>query len=1191
MKKVLLSLVALVCTVSVWAVPAYRGWQTKTQTDGSTIEVRQVGDEFYHYWENKEGKRVSLNADGTFVVSDEAVPSSAAFKAKRQASKLYSSRPRKAIGERNFAPKGLVILVQFQDVSFKAANNATAFDNMLNQEGYSTGGATGSAVDYFKAQSNGAYVPSFDVFGPVTLPNNLAYYGEQDYGEDGVYDTEDDGENDLYIADFVIDAVTAANDAGCDFSQYDSDGDGYVDIVYFFYAGKGQAAGGTPETIWPHNWELISALYFGQTHGTSGYYVNANSQGYITSMNLPTFDGKKINNYVCSAELKYSGSLSGIGTLCHEFSHVLGLPDYYDTNYGANNTNGVTPGKWSIMDQGSYNNDEMTPPNYSIYDKYFMGWATPKFLAKNAQLDVTLTTGYDDAYQITGGTSLVPYTNTGTVYYIENRQQSGWDAGLPGSGMIVWQVKYDASAWTSNAPNNEAGEPRFTIVPADGKTSNYGKASDAFPRTSVTSYKPYTGCELTQITKSGNNITFKYNGGAVNYWTYSLSGEHCTVPSDGQVDKNAALNLTITPDAGYTLSDADCWAVYMGDDELTLGSGFSYEESTGAFAIASVTGNVEILAVAKEIPQTITWMAQGEEFTTTETSNGLVLPATEPEACEGKVFYGWTASQNYTSETTAPTIVKTGDEATATTYYAVFATEEEGGGEPTIEKATSIAVGDEVILVYESDKMELTSFSTTSTVYGIGSEYTTTPSGVYSFVVVEGSATGSFAFERDGKYWNWSTGNSLSTSTTISANSSWNVSFSSGDAVIANVNTASRKIRWNSSSPRFACYTSGQNAVQLYKISGGGTSYSDFTTSCTPAEKYAITVNEAENGSLETNPADEAAAGKTVTITATPAEHYHLATLSVKDAEETAIEVSGEGNTRTFTMPAKAVTISATFAEDDQFTVRFFNNGTELSSAQYYAGESAVTPADPTPACEEYTFVGWWTAELAADNTTAQTWVSDFTVSKAQDYYAIYSKSEEGEGESEVAYVTFKTTTTDNNNDRTTSANIRSYLVETESGISSYAGSKLYANVSGLKMGSSSNAGYITLTLSSTQSVTKVIVNAAQYGSDTGDIKVEAGSTSLGTQSPASGLEFEAEPAVETNKITVSTTSKRAYVTAISIFAGGGSTTYYSSVVTCGTTAVEETNANANAMKVLKNGQIFILREGKTYTLTGNLVK
>lgn len=575
----------MIATSASWAVPAYRGWQTRTQPDGTTITIRQVGDEFYHYWETEDGKVAVEQPDGTFVVNDEQHPTDAQFRALRKASNMYKSRPRRAIGERNFAPKGLVILVQFANVSFKTANNATAFDNMLNQEGYSYGGATGSAVDYFKAQSNGQYVPAFDVFGPVTLPNNLVYYGEQ-----GTINGSQ--ENDMYIADFVIDAVKAADAAGCDFSKYDSDSDGYVDIVYFFYAGKGQAAGGTSETIWPHNWELASALYYGQTHGNSGYSYS----------NLPRLDGKRINNYVCSAELKSDGSRSGIGTLCHEFSHVLGLPDYYDTDYGTNDDNGVTPGTWSLMDQGSYNNDEMTPPNYSIYDKYFMGWATPKLLAKDAKANVTMTTGYNDAYQITGGTSLLPYTNTGTIYYIENRQKTGWDAGLPGSGMLVWQVKYNSTAWSNNEPNNTAGNPRCTIVPADGKTKNYGYASDLFPTSSVKSYTPATGCALTEITKSSGNITFKYNGGVSGH-DVVINATGCTVtPSATTVENGTGLTATITPtDATY---DYTSLTVQLGGTTLTSGTHYtlSADKKTLTIKGTAITGDA-----SNSITITVVW--------------------------------------------------------------------------------------------------------------------------------------------------------------------------------------------------------------------------------------------------------------------------------------------------------------------------------------------------------------------------------------------------------------------------------------------------------------------------------------------------------------------------------------------------------------------------------------------------------
>jgi M6 family metalloprotease-like protein len=839
-KHALTFFLSAMLTLSAWAVPAYRGWQERTLTDGTSVHVRLIGDEFYHFWETQDGKIAIEQEDGTFVITNQQRPNGQQISARRKASKMYQSKPRKAIGERNLAPKGLVILVQFANVDFKEANNATAFNNMLNQEGYSYGGATGSAVDYFKAQSNNTYAPTFDVFGPVTLPNNRVYYGEEGYSS-----KTGRTENDLYIADFVIDAVKAADDEGCDFSQYDSDNDGYVDIVYFFYAGKGQAAGGTTETIWPHNWSLSGALYYEQTHGTSCYYYKSQY-----NKNLPRYDSKYIDDYVCSAELRSDGNRSGIGTLCHEFSHVLGMPDYYDTEYGENDKNGITPGKWSIMDQGSYNNNEMTPPNYSLYDKYYMGWIKePQLLAKDVKKNVTLTTGYNDGYQISGTTTRRAYnysSDANPVYYIENRQKTGWDAYLPGSGMIVWKVKYNATIWENNEPNNTAGNPRYTIVPADGKTSNYGYASDLFPTSSVNSYTPYTGCAITEITKSGSNITFKYNGGVdKTKCKYEFVYEHCTTPADGEVTINAPLSVTITPNSGYTLDDASCWTVEMGGVELTYGTDFTYNASTNTFSISSLTDDVVIMVEAKLI-RTVTWSVNGVTTPVNFVDGAaLVLPST-PSDCPGtggKKFVGWTANSSVSGSAPSDLFSTAGSKTVTAniTYYAVYATASGSGG-GSIEKATSIAVGDQVILVCESASKELSGFSTTSTIYGLGADYSTTPAGAYILDVVEGSSSETFGLKHNDVYVNWSSGNSLSSSSTLNANSSWTITFSSGNATIANANTSSRTIKWNGSSPRFACYTSGQTAVQLYKI-GSGTTYSDYSLTCdssTPTE-YTVT--------------------------------------------------------------------------------------------------------------------------------------------------------------------------------------------------------------------------------------------------------------------------------------------------------------------------------------------------------------
>ena len=139
----------------------------------------------------------------------------------------------------------------------------------------------------------------------------------------------------------------------------------------------------------------------------------------------------------------------------------------------------------------------------------------------------------------------------------------------------------------------------------------------------------------------------------------------------------------------------------------------------------------------------------------------------------------------------------------------------------TYTKATSITVGDTVVLVCESKKMELGSISTTSTKYGIGKEFTSSPVGAYPLEVVSGSSSGTYAFKNNGSYLYWTSGNSLATNSTLNANTSWKVTFDgNGNASILNGKDNIRKLRWNASSPRFACYTSDQTAVQLYKLEG-----------------------------------------------------------------------------------------------------------------------------------------------------------------------------------------------------------------------------------------------------------------------------------------------------------------------------------------------------------------------------------
>ncbi|MBR5443910.1 MAG: M6 family metalloprotease domain-containing protein [Paludibacteraceae bacterium] len=497
MKKLLLStIVSIVFSSMTYAVPARPVWQTKTQPDGTTIQLRLAGDEFYHYWQDRSGNIVRCNADGYWqVLSNEAIRQEGEKAMRRKASAI--SQQKRAIGDRNFAPRGLVILVNFKDASFNAANTQSAMNDLMNSDSYTYNGATGSVRQYFSDQSDGQYTPQFDVVGPVTLAKNMKTYGAND--SEG---------NDKLPGDMIVEACSIANALhNVDFTQYDNNNDGYVDFVYVIYAGLGEADGGAENTIWPHNWDLTSAAYYGNcTYNES----------------KRKFDGKIVNDYACSGEItgiyneagnKIKDVRTTIGTIAHEFSHVIGLPDLYDIDYGQNYEDEKTPGSWHIMDGGGYNNNGNTPPNYTIFDKYFLGWQTPTNPGNTAQNISLIAAGQDgyQGYQITTGNSLVNYNNTNTVYYIENRQQSGWDEHLPGHGLVIWKVAYNQSAWDDNGPNDQDGTLRYTIVSASGKTSGLGTEADPFPGTkNKTSWNGVSGKPLKNITEKNGVITLTY---------------------------------------------------------------------------------------------------------------------------------------------------------------------------------------------------------------------------------------------------------------------------------------------------------------------------------------------------------------------------------------------------------------------------------------------------------------------------------------------------------------------------------------------------------------------------------------------------------------------------------------------------------------------------------------------------------
>lgn len=496
MKRIFLLNLILGISLLAAAKPARRAPITLTQPDGTTLIAYLHGDASFHFFTDSEGNRLIKEQDGFFH------PAAALSEA--EARQLAAQSPRrimqqtKDVGDLNIAPRGLIILVNFTDIEF--TTDYPEIDSMLNgvnytrhYRGYNSAGkrttitSSGSAAQYFRETSFGQYHPIFDVVGPVTVSKAHSYYGSNT----GYYDQD-------AHPDMMIKEACELVDEDVDFTLYDNDGDGRVDFVYVIYAGYGEADGAGDDYIWPHNYCLS---YTGVTC---------------------IVDGLRVDNYACSNEIDYNSKQhDGIGTFCHEFSHVLGLPDLYVTNNGTHKTLGA----WDILDYGPYNNDGNTPPNYSAYERFFMGWIKPTVI--NTACDVTLPDLASQNVAVlltaTGNHNLVGTSPSPTDFYLlENRQKDGWDSHLPGHGLLVTHIKYSRSKWTNNTVNNTASSMGVDLVEADGDAPSYseynpyngysGKAKDAYP-TGGEEFTDLPEYLVTNIDEDNGQITFKVNGG------------------------------------------------------------------------------------------------------------------------------------------------------------------------------------------------------------------------------------------------------------------------------------------------------------------------------------------------------------------------------------------------------------------------------------------------------------------------------------------------------------------------------------------------------------------------------------------------------------------------------------------------------------------------------------------------------
>lgn len=546
MSKRFLTLAAMfMLAASAFAVPAKRVKRQVQQPDGSVLTVMLRGDENFHYTSTEDGQPLVQRADGAYcyatldsngkltasaqvahdvesrgaaelsflnyyTAESQKVRSLGMERAKQRNARRMARLANRGVVDASGKPvrrvmagatggegigvtgkrKGLVILVNFKDKKMQSKHTQAEWNDYFNKVGYNKYGNNGSVHDYFYAQSYGKLDLEFDVIGPVTVSKNMASYGANDAQG-----------NDIDPAGMIKEACELAYaKEKMDMSQYDWDGDGAVDQVYVIYAGYGEAAGGEKNTIWPHEWDIEGG----------GYSL--------------VLGGQRIRTYACSSELNggYGTDISGIGTACHEFSHCMGIPDFYDTAGGG--CFGMDA--WDLMDYGSYGGDGYEPTGYNTYEKWVSGWIEPTILTEPCYIKNMKP--LSDAPE---ACVVFNEANKNEYYIFENRQLKGTDVALPNHGMLVIHVDYDQKVWFDNEVNNTSNHQRFTVVPADNKLTSETVSGDTYPGTTKSTEltdtsKPaatlfnansdgrkFLGKPVTEITEKDGLISFTFMGG------------------------------------------------------------------------------------------------------------------------------------------------------------------------------------------------------------------------------------------------------------------------------------------------------------------------------------------------------------------------------------------------------------------------------------------------------------------------------------------------------------------------------------------------------------------------------------------------------------------------------------------------------------------------------------------------------
>ena len=572
MKVVHVVLPLLMLAAQCFAVPASNDTFFLKQPDGSSIEVRYVGDENSHALVSADGYILQKDALGYYAYVNEKGQSSGIYARDAQDrsttdmeflagldpeaiyKKMIDNAPTEDVPDYGIpkfvSPKiqrlptpkynltlgelrGIILLVQFSDVKFKSSNPQKLYTDFMNKEGFSEFAHNGSVRDYYIHNSMGKFTPTYDVYGPITVPGSRESYGKNQTGNKGAKKA-------------IQEALdTLVKRGGIDFSMYDKDKDGFVDFVFMIFAGVGAANSGNKDAIWPHA-------------GSIGNIGNPKKGVKLT-------DDIYMNRYACANEISgkaykkdsTTSTIEGIGTVVHEFGHVLGLPDLYDTK----KTNPRKPlGSWDIMASGnyncpsnSYNTQCCSPPLFSAFERMSLGWFTPTELNDTGSVKLDKL---DDniAFSVTNP------KNPNEMFLLEYRTKKNWDRGQKSSGMLIWHIDYSDSVWKKGGINSDSNHIYVNIIEAVPETSTSAATTDPFPGSGkVTDFNKFIFWNGDDMKIALSNITESPDTNYVTFTVDMTIKSSSSMSSSSSVSSSSAAvssSSVLSSSAAYSSSSA-----------------------------------------------------------------------------------------------------------------------------------------------------------------------------------------------------------------------------------------------------------------------------------------------------------------------------------------------------------------------------------------------------------------------------------------------------------------------------------------------------------------------------------------------------------------------------------------------------------------------------------------------------------